>query len=133
MAVYPEIRARCALIATAVVLLAGGCGSGVAERLLPAVAQPAPGADATAGVRQGEGLDSAPLPSAGRGISTEIEASPRPVRVYRIGPSLYLATNQPDPSDRLLAERKAEEMKKPTELRTPREGPQSRESSPEVD
>ncbi len=131
MAVHPATRTRCALIATAAVLLVGGCGTGVVERLLPAVARTAPGEDAQA--EGGEGVNRVLFAPAGRGNATEIDASRRPVRVYLVGPSSYLATNQPNPPSRLLAERKLEEMKKPTERRTTREGLQGREGSPEMD
>jgi len=130
MAVHPAIRTRCALIATAAILLVGGCGTGVVERLLPAAARTAPGEDSQAG--EDEGLNHVLVAPASRGNSTETDASPRPVRVYLVGPSSYLATNQPNPPGRLLEERKLEEMEKLIERRTTREGLESREGSPEM-
>lgn len=130
MAVHPAIRMRCALIATAAVLLVGGCGTGVVERLLPAAGRTAPGEDAQA--EGGEGINRVLVAPASRGNSAEIDASPRPVRVYLVGPSSYLATNQPNPPGRLLEERKLEEMEKLIERRTTREGLESREGSPEM-
>ena len=130
MAVHPSTRTRCARIATAAVLFAGGCGTGVVERLLPAAARTTPGEDAQA--EGGEGVNHVLVAPASRGSSTEFDASPRPVRVYLVGPSSYLATNQPNPPGRLLAERTLEEMEKPTERRSSRERLQGREGSPEM-
>jgi len=130
MAVHPAIRKRCALIATAAVLLVGGCGTGVVERPLPAAARTAPGEDAQA--EEGEGLNRVLVAPASRGNSSEFDASPRPVRVYLVGPSSYLATNQPNPPGRLLAKRKVEEMKKPTQRRTTRDGLEGRDGPPEM-
>ena len=91
MAAHPAIRMRCALITTAAILLAGGCGTGVVERLLLAAARTAPGEDSQA--EEGEGLNRVLVAPPSRRNSKEFDASPRPVRVYLVGPSSYLATN----------------------------------------
>ena len=98
MAVHPTMRTRCALIATAAVLLAGGCGTGVVERLLPAAAPSGWAANLKAEAE--EGSDSVSLLPTGRDAPTNTPSPPRPVRIYRIGPASYWVTNSPFPPER---------------------------------
>ena len=97
MVVHASTRTVQALTAAAAILVAGGCGTGVVERLFPAAAQSGSATDLT--VKAEEGPGSSSLLPAGGGASTDTSSPPRPVGIYLIGPRRYLATNLPIPPD----------------------------------
>ena len=95
MIIHPSKRTMCVLIAAATISVAGGCGTGVLELMAPAGVRAASSVGST--TAQGERPNGVLVPADGRDSLAEVHASPRPVRVYRVGPAAYLATNLPEP------------------------------------
>ncbi len=118
MKAQASIRRTAALLAIAVLgSAAAGCGTDVISRLLPpgpsasgtgSMADPQTGSDGGPDVGPDGGLDTWPARADGTssdggdgtdGAATATNSAPRRrrVRVYRIGPSTYLITNEPWP------------------------------------
>ena len=95
MAVHSMSRKGSALCAAMAASMAGGCGSG-----FPDPFQRAAVADTSGEGHAGwdEGLANVSLPPVGPGGLLEVAESLPPVRIYRLGPASYLATNVPPES-----------------------------------
>ncbi len=105
MTVRASIQRTSALLAIVVLVpAAAGCGTDVVSRLLP----PEPSAGGTGSDNEPDagsdtGLDTWPARADGAdgrdgaAIATDPTPPRRRVRVYRIGPSTYLITNEPWP------------------------------------
>jgi len=113
MVVHPSTRTMCALHAVAI-LVAAGCGSGMAGGALPVACSSHSGVDVNAGAEQR--VRGVALPRVGRANSTEIEASRWPVRVYRLRP----AAHPPGDTLTLLDHRPSANGELPFELRPQR-------------